>query len=548
MFRAGWFGARLGTAGKRKPSLCREGFVYNRAVKGYARSSRLRGVQRRRFPGALLYRTLFQASMHVPSKASVLRRASALRRISPVATFAGMGAAFLLSGCGNQYRPVVSAINPVGPAGQATKYAVAISSPTPTTAGLVTFVDFSGDTVITTPQIQTNPSYFVLNTSGTEGYTINAAGSFDFFGTSNPGSIITSDIGQTTLPVNSNPVTLTAITPASTTGTVFVPEVATSSVAALNSSTAALYDSVDVGPNPIYVVGYDGAARVYALSQGATPGTSTGTAAAIETAGSGSLSVSTTIPVGVNPTYGVMTTDDRRAFILNTGSGTVSVINVVSNALDTTTPTVTIPPISIGGGLTVPPNPVWAGLASTVNELVVLNQGDGIHPGTLTTISIPLCSLTSPVTNPNCNAANPSDAAGFGTIVSTVPVGVNPVMVSVLADGSTAYVANEGILPNTNSAYPNGIAGSLTAVNLSSGTVAATFPAIASPTSVTAATASDVYGHPNSISVTTGSPTGKVYVTSSDSHYMTIIYTDTNTVQNHIDLQGDGLRVIVTSP
>ena len=41
-----------------------------------------------------------------------------------------------LIGCGNTYRPVVTAINPVGPASQPTKYAVAISSTGATTPGL----------------------------------------------------------------------------------------------------------------------------------------------------------------------------------------------------------------------------------------------------------------------------------------------------------------------------------------------------------------------------------------------------------------------------
>ena len=57
-----------------------------------------------------------------------------------------------------------------------------------------------------------------------------------------------------------------------------------------------------------------------------------------------------------------------------------------------------------------------------------------------------------------------------------------------------------------------------------------------------------MYGHPNTVAATTGTPTGKVYVTSADSEYMTIIYTDTDTVQTHIPLQGLGVRVVVTSP
>jgi hypothetical protein len=90
-------------------------------------------------------------------------------------------------------------------------------------------------------------------------------------------------------------------------------------------------------------------------------------------------------------------------------------------------------------------------------------------------------------------------------------------------------------------------------VTLASGTVAATIPgapdtATTSPVQASCLTTATVCGHPNSISATTGTPTGKVYVTSSDSVNMTIIYTNTDTVEDHITLQGNGLRVLVTAP
>ena len=81
-----------------------------------------------------------------------------------------------LSGCGNTYRPVVTAISPVGPAGQPTKYAIAISSASSTSNGLVTTVDFSGDTVLNTTLIGLNPYYFILGNSGSTGFTLNSDG------------------------------------------------------------------------------------------------------------------------------------------------------------------------------------------------------------------------------------------------------------------------------------------------------------------------------------------------------------------------------------
>ena len=453
-----------------------------------------------------------------------------------------MLAAALLSGCGNQYRPVVSAISPVGPAGQPTKYAVAVASPSSTLPGLLTFVDFSGDTVLSTPSVLPNPSYFAITNSGIEGFLIDSSGLFNDFGMSNPEGLLTSNVVQTTLPVASSPVSISAITPSSGTGTAFIPEAATSRIALLNSSTAALLQEIAVGANPVYVVGVDGAPRVYAISQLSG---GNGQIAALEAISTSSYSVSATIPVGNTPVYGVMTTDARRAFILNKGSGTVSVMNVINNAPDSTTPLITLPQITYSGG-TSAPNPVWADVSPTNSEIVVLNQGDGTHPGSLSIISVPLCTSSTQTSNPNCNSANPVDSTGFGQIVATANVGINPQMVSVLRDGSRAYVANQRDSTGTCAAGE----GSVSVVSLVSGVVTATICG----TSTTAGTATAntsptlVYGHPSTIAATTGTPAGKVYITSSDNQYLTIIYTDTDSVQGHINLQGLGVRVQVTSP
>ena len=58
----------------------------------------------------------------------------------------------------------------------------------------------------------------------------------------------------------------------------------------------------------------------------------------------------------------------------------------------------------------------------------------------------------------------------------------------------------------------------------------------------------NINGHPNYIAVTNGTPTGKVYVTSPESNFMTVIRTDTDTVDLTIPLQGNGISVRVTSP
>jgi len=451
-----------------------------------------------------------------------------LRR--PILLGSAAALSVLAAGCGNQYRPVVSAINPVGPALQPTKYAIAISAPSTTSPGLLTFVDFSGDTVLTTPQVLANPVYLALASGGGEGYAINSAGSFNTFPTGNPAGLISSQIGQSTLSAGSSPVTITSISMTGTNASVFVPEPSLSQVAAL-TGTGSLDQNIGVPNNPVYVVGTNAGARAYVISKG--NGTTASTVSSLE---AGNLAVSSTIPVGINPTYGVMTLDGKRAFILNTGSGTVNVINVVNNGPDLATPVI---PATGTLGL----NPVWADLSPLTNQLVVLNKGDGTHPGSLSIINIPLCNAASPASNPNCNPANPVDAIGFGQVLATVPVGINPVMVSVLQDGTKAYVANAG-----NAAA--GVEGSVSVVNLVSGQVSATIPAVSatSATADTNTTPGSVYGHPTTIAATTGDPTGKVYITSSDNKFMSVIATDTDTVETHVNLQGLGVRVVVTSP
>ena len=228
-----------------------------------------------------------------------------------------------------------------------------------------------------------------------------------------------------------------------------------------------------------------------------------------------------------------MTVDGRRAFILNQTDGTVSVINVQNNALDT--PINTIP---------VGTRPVWADLASGLDELVVANEGNGTTtPGSVSIIEIPLCSSSALPTNPNCDPTNPIDATAFGTVVATVPVGINPIMVSVLSDYTRAYVANAGnpALP----CAPNGVAVpgvsttcTVSVMNLTSNTVTATIPMYFQGQN----------WHPAYIATSAATPTGKVYVVCNDSQVMTVIETDTDSMDTTIPLQGNGVSVRMTAP
>lgn len=415
-------------------------------------------------------------------------------------------------GCGNTYRPVVTAINPVGPAAQPQKYAVAISQPTPTSPGLLTIVDFSGDTVLINANLGVAPYYLITDAGGNNGYTLNGDGTVNTFDISS--SLQTNAVAQITLLPGGQP---NSVFPAST--SLYITEPGRNSVGEFQSTPPALKQELPVGPNVVYIAGVPAAPRIYAISQGSSAGA--GQVAGIDTS---TNTVTSTIPVGSTPVYGVMTADGKRAFIMNKGGNTVSVINVQSNALDTPTPS-----IPVGTA------PVWADFAPTRSELVVANAGDGVTPGSLSIISIPLCSATALATNPNCDPTNPVDAVGFGTVLATVPVGINPKVVAVLQDGTQAFVANGGnpALPCAAVAVANvSTTCTVSAINLTTNTVSATIP---------------IAGHPAFLAATSGNPTGKVYVVTPDSTSMTVIRTDTDAIQTTVPLQGNGVQVRVTA-
>ena len=431
------------------------------------------------------------------------------RRPTRSAVKFALSAAALASilGCGNTYRPVVAAVNPVGPAGQPTKYAIAVSSPSLTSPGLVTIVDFSGDSVLITANLGVAPYYLALNSGGNTGYTLNGDGTVTSFGIST--SLQTKDVLQTTLLSGAAPNSILPLTTST-----YISEPGRNSIAQLTGSPPALKQElpVDIGYTPVYIAGAAAGTRAYAISQASNGGA--GQVAAIDIA---SNTISNRINVGVAPIYGVMTADGRRVFVMNQGDGTVSVINAQTNQLDVA-PTGSANPIVVGT------QPVWADFAPVRNELVVANAGDGVHAGSLSVVNIPLCSVVTLPSNPGCDVNNPVDAVGFGQVLANVPVGINSLMVAVLQDtaNSRAYVLNQHD-------------STVSVVNLNTNTVTATIPVPASL-------------HPTFIAASSGTPTGKVYVTSPETNTMTIIRTDTDTVETTVDLQGKGVQVRVSAP
>jgi DNA-binding beta-propeller fold protein YncE len=444
---------------------------------------------------------------------------------------AALAAAALIAGCGANFRPVVTPVTPSGPAPQPSSYAVVVSSPSPTTAGVVTIIDYSGDTVMAQAPIGPGPGAFTIDELGAPGYTVNSDGTLTNFPIST--SLQQKQITYSTVPSKSQLVNLMA--PSSGLW-----------AADLNNDVADIFQSspetfklaVPVATMPVTVVGSPALTgqREYAISQGFSDATGMacnvspttqpdGYATPIEIS---SDATDTPIEVGKCPVYAVQSPDLKRLFVLNRGSDTISVINSQNNTLDNqclpptgclnqngqkyfghpvlplsttaVTDTGITPPNGTSGMPTVA-GPVYAEYNAATSQLIVADY-DG---GTVSVIDVSLDEYGN-------------DSPTFGTTY-TIPVGRNPASVTALYDGSRAYTANQAD-------------GTVSVVNLTSHTLEKTLT---------------VVGHPRTVVSTQNSQFGKVYVASPDSPYLTILQTTSDLVDTTVLIEGNVVDVRTTT-
>jgi YVTN family beta-propeller protein len=425
--------------------------------------------------------------------------------------------AVMVAGCGAGYRPVVTPINPSGPAAQPASLAAVVSSPSPTSPGIATIINYSGDTIMATAPIGVGPTTFTLDETGSTGYTVNSDGTITNFPASN--TLQQKNVTFSTLPSTAVPVNLF-----SPSAGLWMADLDGNVIDVLTGAPEAFKLAIPVAPTPIGVVGPGLVGqRNYAITQGAvatgvdcniSPTTGpVGEADGIEVS---NYTVSSRIPLGKCPVFAVPSPDFRRLFVLNRGDDTITVINSQNNTLNACTPFVNqlgrlvtchpSLPLSTTAGLTganVPAiaGPVSADYNAATSQLIVADY-DG---GTVTLIDVSLDEFGD-------------DSATFGTTF-TMPVGSNPASVTALYDGSRAYTANQGD-------------GTVTVLNLTSHTALKTVA---------------VTGHPRTVVSTQNSLYGKVFVAAPDSPYLTILRTDQDIVDTTVLVQGNIVDVRVSS-
>jgi len=379
---------------------------------------------------------------------------------------------------------------------------------------VATVIDFAGDSIMAQGYVGPGPAAMAMAQSGSIIYSINS----DHTLSSVPVSAASGQqplsprVLTTTLLPTSNPIN------ALSTSSIYLADSANNEIDFLSGSPAALKQAIPVSLGPVGIVGNATGQRVYAITQQLPPNTcdtpTQGVNGEIDSIETSTNSVSNKIPVGVCPVYGIQSVDTRRVFILNRGSGTVTVIDGQANQLNSQTYGVDQLPcntvnhpyncqtFTVGGG------PVYAELYQAGSILVTANYDSS---------TVSFIDVSTDVYGNN--------SANFGHVLATVPVGLHPSSVTVLQDGSRAYTANQGD-------------GTVSVIDMSSFTVKRVIVIPADNTSTTGVS------RPRSVASVTNSLYSKVYVTSPDSPRVTIIRTDTDAIAATVQLPGNvvGLR------
>lgn len=454
-----------------------------------------------------------------------------------------LAAAVAIAGCGNNYRPTVTPVYSSGPAAQVTSYAVVVSSTSSSTAGLATIIDYSGDSVMAQASIGVGPLAFAIDEAGAEGYTYNSDHTISNFPIST--SLQTKNVLVTTLPTDAEPLNLYV----PSTG-MWAGDLDGNVVDTFSGTPQAFEQAIPVAPTPAFIAGSPTGTgeRQYVISQNISDPTGVecnqtpsaepdGTVTPVEVS---TLTTDAAITVGRCPVFAVMTPNQRRLFVLNRGSDTISVINGESGTLDDDCPdgctnqngqtyyshpvlplsttaveATGVTPLNGTSGMPTTAGPVYAEYNQATSQLVVADYAGG----TISVIDVSLDEYGN-------------DSTTFGTTY-TIAVGAYPASVTVLYDGSRAYTANQG--DYTAGCSVDDCNGTVTVVNLSSHTVEKTLT---------------VVGLPRTVVSTQNSDYAKIYVASPNSSYVTILEdtpTETDIVDTTVLVAGKVLDVKTTT-
>ncbi len=320
-------------------------------------------------------------------------------------------AAFLLVaglGCGDQYRPVANPIISGGGQPTSTHYAYVVNS-NGGGPGSTTQIDVSGDTNVGVTSLGVGSVSEAFPPNSDELFIANSGNDSvsEYLPIFTGGAITTIAL----LP-GSNPVFVSS----AQAGFMYVINSGTNSacpntgsISTIPTTTLSVTSTVCVGKNPTAMVQAPVSNVIYVLNQGDS-------SISVYTPGAGvSSTITSANGLGANPVSLTASTDGNWVFVVTQGAaGSPGALDIISAGSGT-----------VGASVPLGMMPTFSVIDPTLNRLYVTNNGDN-------TVSV------FDATNVNLTASPAMPT------LATVSVGMGPIGVTALVDGTKFYVANAG--------------------------------------------------------------------------------------------------------
>lgn len=300
--------------------------------------------------------------------------------------------------CGDVYRPVAQPIIGPPPNPAAVHFIASVSTNGPVDPGSASRINVSGDTTQGLFPTGVLPAHAALIANGTRLYVANTGEDTVSANAVNSPTVV----ATISLPSGSKPVFVTSTEIANA----YVANSGNNTVSVINATSNVLTTTVPVGTNPTAMAELPNGQKLYVLNKGS------GDVSVINTIDD---SIGTTIGVGSSPSWIAARSDNARVYALD-ASGTIYDIDTLSDTVRGT--------VSSGGS-----GANFILYDSASNSLLVTNSGSA-------SVSIFDASVDPPQLKPNSPIAiSPPAISGYPC--QTAPV---PQSVTMLPDGR-AYVA-----------------------------------------------------------------------------------------------------------
>lgn len=329
----------------------------------------------------------------------------------------GAGVA-LLAGCNDTLRQFIVPVPKPGGDQQATAHAIILST-NPVGQGSDMHIDVSGDTVVGIVNVGINP-VFLGKTPG-RAFVIDGDNSITSYIALLP---LSSTINTVTMPAGSTGVVAGGT---SSGGNFYTADMGSGDSNQVSSAVLAVTQTVAIPPvglvaaKPVAIAGNAANSKMYVVSQGTNNVTVVST---IDNA------ISKTIPVGVNPIWGVMSADGVDVFVVNQGDGTSTnpgSVSVIDTTIDIVIATINV------GNTPATSQPNFAYFDTNRERLYVTNTGEN-------TVSVIKADGINLGVTPQI----------LPVLLANITVSGAPISVAALNDGSKVYAALGNCPPGTN--------------------------------------------------------------------------------------------------